>query len=119
QLWVFNRLLKKAKNENIFEKLSLQVNEMNKKYVLMFLQLDNVEIFHRDELILPVALIIVDQDKFLSLTISDFGAVPKYQFGVLGHKVTEDQIRGMEYIFDSFLRNQKQVSRENIDNFMK
>ena len=89
------------------------------KQINKLLEKDNIEIYHREEQLLPMALLVVDTNNFVSLSITSFDMIPEYNFGIHGSDMGEDQIRGMDYMFDSFLTSQVRVTKDNVDEIVK
>jgi sugar-specific transcriptional regulator TrmB len=114
QGWAFDALvaMKKAiKSAKI--QVSLQLNDENLEQVRKLLE-QGIEVYTRDEPLLPLALLIVDSDKFIQLSISNFEALPEYTFGIYGKDVSEKQIQGMEYLFYHLLKDHTKISLESL-----
>ncbi|MHA1679814.1 MAG: TrmB family transcriptional regulator [Promethearchaeota archaeon] len=114
QKWAFNALLKAKKERPLEVKISLQINDGNIDIVKELISV-GIEVFKRDEPLLPLALLIVDEDQFIQLNISNFEPLPEYYFGIYGENVSAAQMTGMEYLFSHILKDHIQVTVTNIN----
>lgn len=116
--WMFEALIERVKEIDGLEVvISLKINENNSKHVREMLTNDIV-VHHREEAILPFALLTVDNAKFIWLTVSKFEPLPEYNFGIYGEGVSRDQINGMNYLFNYILKDHQRISENDIDKIL-
>ncbi|MHA1792043.1 MAG: TrmB family transcriptional regulator [Promethearchaeota archaeon] len=116
QHWAFYALVKAAKKNSISEIIvSLQVNDTNKHLVEELINND-IKIYIRQEQLLPLALLIVDEVRFIQLSISKFEPLPEYNFGIYGENVLISQMQGLEYLFDHILKDHKRIKKGDLKN---
>jgi sugar-specific transcriptional regulator TrmB len=109
QKWVFDRLVSCKLDKHVPEiKVSLQVNDENQPQVKRMLDAQ-IEVYDRHELLLPLALLVVDDNKFIQLSLSNFEPAPEYNFGIYGNNVSPAQMRGMEYLFLYIIKDHRPV----------
>ncbi len=109
QKWAFDRLVTCKADKHVPEiKVSLQVNDENQPQVKRLIEA-GIEVFDRHELLLPLALLVVDDNKFIQLSLSTFEPAPEYNFGIYGNNVSSNQMRGVEYFFLYTLKDHKQL----------
>lgn len=114
QRWAFDTLIKQKTEKEIPDvKVSLAVIDENKAYVKKMID-NNIQVYARNESLLPLALLIVDSNKFIQLSISNFEPAPGYDFGIYGNNVTKAQMMGMEYLFMHLLKDHKLVDVTSI-----
>ena len=117
QSWVFDKLIsKKITSGKDFEiQVSLQVNDGNKEYVRKLIR-EGINVYNRDETLLPLQLLIVDKNKFIQLSISAFEPLAEYNFGIYGMNVSEDQsMQGMEYMFYHLLKDHDEIDLDYLE----
>ncbi|MFX0100950.1 MAG: TrmB family transcriptional regulator [Candidatus Hodarchaeota archaeon] len=113
--WMFDNLIQRIKEKPDLEVVvSLKLNEENSKHVREMLK-NKMVIHHREEAILPFALLTVDNAKFIWLTVSKFEPLPEYNFGIYGNGVSRDQINGMNYLFNYILKDHERIMENDID----
>jgi sugar-specific transcriptional regulator TrmB len=99
QKWAFDKLVACKGERRVPDiKVSLQVNDENRPQVRRIIDA-GIEVYTRGESLLPLALLIVDHNKFIQLSISNFEPLPEYSFGIWGNNVSIAQMRGMEYLY--------------------
>ncbi|NMC06427.1 MAG: hypothetical protein GYA24_14515 [Candidatus Lokiarchaeota archaeon] len=109
QKWVFDRLVScKVDNKVPEVKVSLQVNDENQAQVKRLLDA-RIEVYNRHELLLPLALLVVDTNKFIQLSLSNFEPAPEYNFGIYGDNVSPSQMRGVDYFFLYTLKDHERL----------
>jgi len=109
QKWAFDRLVKCKAERKVREiKVSLQVNDENTPYVKNLIDA-GIEVYNRRELLLPLALLVVDTNKFIQLSLSTFDPAPEYNFGIYGNNVSPAQLKGVEYFFLYTLKDHVQL----------
>ncbi len=97
--WAFDILVAKSKKQpGIKIETSLQLTDENKVFVKKLLEC-GVRVYNRLEAMLPTSLLVVDDDKFIQLSISSFEKFAEYSFGFYGENVARTQIQGLEYMF--------------------
>ncbi len=116
QKWVFDRLVTCKIDKHVPEiKVSLQVNDENQPQVKRMIDAQ-IEVYDRHELLLPLALLVVDDNKFIQLSLSNFEPAPEYNFGIYGNNVSSAQMRGVEYFFLYTLKDHKQLEPSSAKN---
>jgi predicted transcriptional regulator len=109
QKWVFDRLMACKVDKHVPDiKVSLQVNDENQPQVKRIIDAQ-IEVYDRHELLLPLALLVVDDNKFIQLSLSNFEPAPEYNFGIYGNNVSTAQMRGVEYFFLYTLKDHKHL----------
>jgi sugar-specific transcriptional regulator TrmB len=113
QKWAFDRLVSCKLDKHVPDiKVSLQVNDENQPQVKRMIDA-TIEVYDRHELLLPLALLAVDNNKFIQLSLSNFEPAPEYNFGIYGNNVSPAQMRGVEYFFLYTLKDHKRIT--NVD----
>jgi sugar-specific transcriptional regulator TrmB len=114
QRWAFDTIIKQKTEKDIPDvKVSLAVIDENRAYVKKMVE-SNIMVYARAESLLPLALLIVDSNKFIQLSISNFEPAPGYDFGIYGNNVTKAQMMGMEYLYLHLLKDHKLLDATSI-----
>ncbi|HME51931.1 MAG TPA: helix-turn-helix domain-containing protein [Candidatus Lokiarchaeia archaeon] len=114
QKWAFESIIKQKTEKEIPDiKVSLAVIDENKAYVKKMIDA-SIMVYARNESLLPLALLIVDSNKFIQLSISNFEPAPGYDFGIYGNNVTKAQMMGMEYLYLHLLKDHKLLDANSI-----
>lgn len=109
QTWLFDALVARKKQvPGLDIQVSLQQNDENMDDVRRMLD-NTIRVFHRDEPLLPLALIVVDGINFIQLSISAFEPLPAYDFGIYGENISPSQASGMEYMYYHLLQNHREL----------
>ncbi|MEX2683989.1 MAG: TrmB family transcriptional regulator [Candidatus Sigynarchaeota archaeon] len=112
QKWAFDRLVTCKADNHVREiKVSLQVNDENILQVKRLVDA-GIEVYNRRELLLPLALLLVDNNKFIQLSLSTFDPAPEYNFGIYGNNVSPTQLKGVEYFFLYTLKDHVQLDKD-------